>query len=136
MSFSVILKVFGGYDVQTKEGFLVPVDHRDVGTFLPLVQQYILPGTTIYSDRWAAYKDLQRLGDNLHTYNFVDPHTGTTTDHIKGMWQKAKQSHNARFGTHRALLDTYLQEFMWRQRFRASSFRHIIEHITRIYPLP
>ena len=46
--------VFGGYDVATKVGFMVPVDRRDAATLLPIIQKYIAPGTTIISDLWAA----------------------------------------------------------------------------------
>ena len=33
--------VFGGYDVATKVGFMVPVDRRDAATLLPIIQKYI-----------------------------------------------------------------------------------------------
>eukprot|EP00731_Ephydatia_muelleri_P008455 Em0004g793a len=33
--------VFGGYDVATKVGFMVPVDRRDAATLLPVIQKYI-----------------------------------------------------------------------------------------------
>ena len=39
--------VFGGIDTTTKEGFMVPVDRRDANTLLPIIQNYILPGTNI-----------------------------------------------------------------------------------------
>ena len=42
--------IFGGIDTTTKQGFLVPVDQRNADTLLPIIQQYILPGTTIVSD--------------------------------------------------------------------------------------
>ncbi|GFR59130.1 hypothetical protein ElyMa_000049100 [Elysia marginata] len=42
--------VFGGIDNQTKEGFLVLVPQRDAATLLPILQQYVLPGTTVMSD--------------------------------------------------------------------------------------
>ena len=37
--------VFGGIDVETKHGFLVPVPQRDAATLLPILQNYVLPGT-------------------------------------------------------------------------------------------
>ena len=37
-----------------KKGFLVPVSRRDVAMLLPIVQQWVLPGTTIHSDMWQA----------------------------------------------------------------------------------
>ena len=37
--------VFGGYDVEEKVGFMVPVDSRDAATLLPIIHQHIAPGT-------------------------------------------------------------------------------------------
>ena len=50
--------VFGGYEAATKEGFLVPMARRDAATLLPIIRQWIRPGTTIRSDMWAAYNAL------------------------------------------------------------------------------
>ena len=47
--------VFGGIDGDTGECFVVLVDRRDAATLLPIIHQYILPGTTIYSGQWWAY---------------------------------------------------------------------------------
>ena len=117
-------RVFGGYDVATKVGFMVPVDRRDAATLLPIIQKYIAPGTTIISDLWAAYNTIGTLGyQHLtvnHSLNFVDPTTGACTNHIESVGQKAKQKHKQRYGTHRELLHTYLADFMWRQRFGCS----------------
>ena len=81
--------VFGGYDVATKVGFMVPVDRRDAATLLPIIQQYIAPGTTIISDLWAAYNTIGTLGyQHLtvnHSLNFVDPTTGACTNHIESV---------------------------------------------------
>ena len=89
--------VFGGYDVEEKFGLMVPVDHHDAAMLLPIIQQHIVPGTTIISDLWAAYNTLGTLGYHHltvnHTYNFVDPTTGACTNHIESIWQKAKQKH-------------------------------------------
>ncbi|KAH8020996.1 hypothetical protein HPB51_011552 [Rhipicephalus microplus] len=66
-------------------------------------QQHILPGTTVYSDEWAAYQCIPRLVDanrtplNLdwHTVNrsvnFVDPTTGANTQRIESERQKVKR---------------------------------------------
>ena len=72
--------VFGGYDVQSKGGFMVPVDQWDASTLIPIIRQHILPGTTIMSDLWAAYNTLSNQGfihlTVNHYYIFVDPVTG------------------------------------------------------------
>ena len=39
--------VFGGYDSNTKKkSFLVPVDTRDPDKLLPIIQEWVAPGTT------------------------------------------------------------------------------------------
>ncbi|XP_069670986.1 uncharacterized protein [Periplaneta americana] len=39
--------------------FLVPVQNRNAETLVEIIRQWILPGTTIASDCWRAYKALQ-----------------------------------------------------------------------------
>ena len=72
--------IFGGYDPVDKKGFLVPVPKRDAATLLPIVQQWVLPGTTIHSDMWQAYNQFGNMGyphgTVNHSLNFVDPVTG------------------------------------------------------------
>jgi transposase-like protein len=51
--------VFGGVERDSGKCFLVPVEKRDAGTLLPIIFKYILPGTIIYSDKWAAYNRLR-----------------------------------------------------------------------------
>ena len=42
--------IFGGYEPETKKGFLVPVANRDAAILLPIIQQWILPGSIVWSD--------------------------------------------------------------------------------------
>ena len=133
--------VFEGYDTTDKVGFLIPVDRRNAETLLPIIEQYIRPQTEIHSDLWRAYGGIQALPEGYkhltvnHSLNFVDPITYACTNHVENMWKNAKISHKARCGTQRTLLPSYLQEFMWRQRFGEHPFRNIIEQITQIYTL-
>lgn len=115
--------VFGMYDVARKIGFLVFVDDRSAPTLLPLIQQHILPGTLIYSDRWKAYNDSIHLPavppythDSVnHTENFVDPVTGACTNRVEAMWKRAKAKFKQMNGTTEAMVPGYLDEFIWRQ---------------------
>ena len=43
--------VFGSIDRDTKNHFAVLVDRRDAATLLPIIEKFILRGTTIYSDQ-------------------------------------------------------------------------------------
>ena len=58
---------------------MVEVQHRNAETLLPLIQQYIRPGSTIASDFWRAYFRIDQLPQGFHhvqvnhSENFVDP---------------------------------------------------------------
>ena len=129
--------VFGLYDVGSKRGFVCTVENRTRETLYAIISQYILPGSTIISDCWAAYGTLGDGGFNHltvnHSMNFVDPVTFATTNHVESCWQKIKQKHKARYGTHRTTLVSHLAEYMWRQRF-GKSLDDFVEHITELHP--
>lgn len=50
--------VFGGVERGTGRCFMVPVKQRNADTLIPIITEYILPGTTIISDKWKAYNHL------------------------------------------------------------------------------
>ena len=119
--------VFGGYDPQEKKGFLIPVARRDAATLIPIIQQWIVPGSTIHSDVWAAYNQIGNIGYQHgtvnHTYNFVDPQTGVHTNRVKAMWMRAKNKFQAHHGaTNRQMNPDYMAEFMWIWRHDLFSF--------------
>lgn len=47
--------VFGGICRETREVFLVKVPDRSAPTLMPLICEFIAPGTTVISDKWRAY---------------------------------------------------------------------------------
>ena len=53
--------VFGGRDTQTQDNFLVAAENRDAATLLPILQQYVLPKTTVISDFWQAYNTISNM---------------------------------------------------------------------------
>lgn len=84
--------VFGGIDRDTRECFAVTVEKRNAATLLPIIQQFILPGTIILSDQWAAYNMISSCPDGYehktvnHSLHFVDPDTHVHTQNIENMW--------------------------------------------------
>lgn len=129
--------IFGAIDCVTKDCILVPVNQRDQNTLLPIIAHYILPGSRIVSDGWAAYINISSLGyEHLvvnHSEHFVDPDTGAYTQRVENMWMRAKMRNKKECGTARHLLDDYLSEFMWRSKYGKSSFSNILEHIKQFY---
>ena len=53
------------------------VPNRSAATLMPIIQNSILPGTTVMSDLWRAYGGINAMGFNHftvnHSVNFVDP---------------------------------------------------------------
>ena len=105
------------------ESFKVEAEKRDATTLVPFIQECIRPGTVIYSDEWRAYSQLHTLGYKHRTVNrsrdLVDPITGVHTQGVKSMWSQTKHMMRKErvMATSNKLLDTYLQEFLWRKKF-------------------
>ena len=109
----------------TDKCFLVtcPGNKRDAAsaTLIPIIKEFIQPGTTILTDMWKYYINRDSHGyihhDVNHSRSFVDPSTGAHTNTIEGKWTHAKHKAQRRGGgrTEESLkLD--LTEFMRRKR--------------------
>ena len=92
-----------------------------------LIIQWVRLGTEIWSDMWDVYNGIAAQGFQYdvvnHQYNFVDPNTGVTTNHVEAMWQRVKAKFKSMFGPpNRDMVADYLAEFMLNQRFREHSY--------------
>lgn len=137
--------MFGGIQRGTRRAFMQLVDRRDAATLLPIIQQFVLPGTTIMSDLWRAYGGIQGLPQGYqhltvnHSINFVDPNTGAHTQSIESTWNrfksKVKKSHGLNTSSQERYTD-YLQEFMWRQLFgqRDQVLFNFWSQVSTLYP--
>ena len=91
---------------------------------MPIIRRWILPGSRIVSDGWAAYAQIANEGIYqhdivVHEHNFVDPEDpGIHTQNIENTWMRAKRKLRRQYGTTHALFPSYLNEFLWRNRFR------------------
>lgn len=47
--------VFGGYERETRNCFMIPVEDRSANTLLAIIKEWIKEGTTIISDCWRVY---------------------------------------------------------------------------------
>ena len=63
--------VFGGIerDSSPPKCFFQPVTDRSAATIIPIINKWILPGTTILSDCWKAYSSLEQEGSIHSTVN-------------------------------------------------------------------
>ena len=77
--------LFGGIERVSKKRFVVPLtgdrgENRDRATLWPIIREYILPGSIIYSDCWKAYDGLD-IPDLWEQFG-VDPnYTHHTVNH-------------------------------------------------------
>ena len=132
--------VFGLYDLQAGKGWIQFVQRRDEATLLPLIQQFVRPGSAVYSDAWAAYTNIGQHGYVhgvvVHEENFVNPINGVHTQGIEAYWSRAKRKIEDVYGSRMPLIPSYLDEFMWRERYGLSSseaFESMLSHIAEHY---
>ena len=117
--------------------FLAVVDDRCADTWVPIIQEWIPPRTTISGDEWAAYTALGQQGydhliNNLPLH-IVDPITGAHTQRIGSL----RASATAKLKTMRwmfwEMLRTYLVEFLWGRKHgrRCLAFDNVVRHISQ-----
>ena len=135
--------VFGMCDISTNPalGYMEIVTARDSATLLPIIQAHVNPGTVIWSYCWAAYNSIIALPsvqahDTVnHSIEFVAP-SGVHTNHIESYWNRAKIKLKRMRGCHRSQLPSYLDEFMWRERYGKNDIlTNIYRDIALWYPV-
>ena len=120
------------------------VPQRNASTLLPIIQQHVAPGTIIHSDEWRAYTQVQSLPNVAahhtvnHSVEFVNPVTGVHTENVESYWNRAKIKLKRMRGCHELELSSYLDEFMWKERYGTNrqAFNSIVADISTQYPLP
>ena len=69
-------RVFGGIEANTGKSFFIPVADRKESTLIPIVKDWIKPGSIIRSDGWAGYQCLQAEG---YTHEVVNHSVASKT---------------------------------------------------------
>lgn len=89
--------LFGGICRETKDTFFKLVSDRTESTLMQVLQDNVIEGTTIYSDQWRGYLNLEAYGYNHstvnHSENFLSPEDNTIhTQTIERTWRGIKES--------------------------------------------
>ena len=125
-------------------GVMVMVQRRDAATLLPIIQQHVRPGTVVWSDEWAAYRRVQQLAPVAqhstvnHSIHFIDPTTQVHTQNIESYWNRVKTKFKRMKGVQHTMLDSYMDEFMWRERHGktdSEALRSLCRDIALRYPV-
>ena len=135
------LWVFGMVDTSYTpcRGYMEIVERRDAATLIPIIEQHVAPGSIIHSDQWRAYAQLQNdprftYRSVNHSENFVDPVTGVHTQTIESYWGRKKRHLKNMNGTRAAMMPSYLDQFMWEDRFgKENMFDNVLQHIAEQY---
>jgi transposase-like protein len=132
--------IFGIYEPHCKKGLILFVPDRSAATLLPLIMRFILPGSEIHSDQWAAYRGISDLPVEPayvhrtvnHSLHFVDPVTDVHTNNVEAFWSSVKKKFKMMNGANRQLTGSYLDEQVYRGRFSQSGgdiFTTFLDHL-------
>ncbi|KCZ81970.1 hypothetical protein H312_00613, partial [Anncaliia algerae PRA339] len=127
--------VVGGIDILTGDVFFTEVFFRNKETLSRVLLENVEYGTTIITDCWAGYVNLEELGflhlTVNHSENFVDPFTGANTQAIENRWSIYKRKFRSRYITCNSELPYYFAEFIFKSKFKENSFEQIMRNLNK-----
>jgi transposase-like protein len=109
---------------ENKKLFLCPIKDRNCTNIDEIVKKYIKKGTTIYTDCWKGYNNLNKIGYKHKTVNhskhFVDPITKVHTQTIEGTWSGLKRSLIPKYRNKKEIM-LHIKEYQWRKKNRENN---------------
>jgi len=113
----------------------LPNNRRDADTLCRLITEHVSPDSTLFTDCWKGYANLNALGFEHfcvnHTYEFVTE-DGVSTQNIESLWRAMKRKLQ-RGG--RQDLARELAFFSWRRAHKGGDmFTAFLEDVRRLYP--
>ena len=133
---------------QPKKTLFFVLPNREMETLSALIVENVLPGTTIFTDQFGSYNNLNALGYNHHTvchkerftrFSF-DTQEGTalriTTNHIERMWVELRRECKS-LGLDKAreliLLEPYRERFLFHRSW-VENVETVLRHFGEIGP--
>ncbi|TNN04872.1 hypothetical protein EWB00_010190, partial [Schistosoma japonicum] len=121
------------------KGHFQYVPNRTARTLIPIIQLYVLPRSTIYTDDWRANRPLLRLGYVHHVVfykrYFVDSSIDVHTQNIKGYWSHLKEFRKPHKGSRNNMIWGHMNEFLYRSYYvfklnePVSNLHKLINHV-------
>ena len=135
--------IFGGIEWVSKKKFIIPLHEegqdRSVNTLIPLIKEYILPGSIIISDGWAAYSSLSEEGYTHkvvnHSETFVDTEDRVIhTQTIERLWRDLTEWVK-RPGLKTNYFEQYFSRYLFLNTFPDDTLRHFYITAGQLYKL-
>jgi transposase-like protein len=139
--------IFGMVERKGRVKAIVAKD-RKKDTLLPIIKQYVLPASIIFTDEYPSYDDLtrhrneydhRRVNHSTGVYVMGDVHTNT----IEGFWSLIKRGIGGVYhSVSEKYLQSYLDEYSFRYNRRHSGnliFHSILEKVSEraeVRPVP
>ncbi|XP_063221898.1 uncharacterized protein LOC134530720 [Bacillus rossius redtenbacheri] len=134
------LWVFGGIERNTNRIFVIPVEVLTSKSLMCMIEEFIMPGTTLMSDYWQTFDclsdhDFERFHVNRNM-NFIGLDSGANTSRIERLWCDIRNN-IPRCGLRTPHFVGYLAEFMFRRRFpdERERMHHFLLAVKKAYPL-
>lgn len=142
--------IFGMIERSTDKFILYPVENRSEELLTSIIEKHIEKGSTIFSDGWSAYYNLNKKGYDhftvLHKFNFkkVYIHKVTKerkevhTNRIEGSWKHAKDYFRKMSGTSKKHFEGHLSEVIWRNHSSkkpGNIYEHFFDMLRELYTL-
>ncbi|XP_050093815.1 uncharacterized protein LOC126576547 [Anopheles aquasalis] len=112
--------VVGGICRRTRRCFFELVEDRSMGTIESVIGRHVASGTTIMTDGWRSYNNLDERGFGHmvvnHSLYFVCPlDRNVHTQNIENRWRWLKRFLSDK-GSHKGNIETYMEEYLFRNR--------------------
>ena len=139
--------IFGLVERKSNQVILYPVADRREATLVPVIQRHVEAGSTIYSDGWSAYCNLNEFGYQhftvIHKYAFKKTYKNTetgerisvSTNKIEGAWQHAKMHFRRMAGTRITQFEGHLAEIMWRSQAKGNLYEEFFKLLKSVFTL-
>ena len=127
--------VVGGID-EDGNIFQVLTEVRNQATLESIISQYVLPGSTIWTDLWAGYNNLNLLGYRHDTVNHsIEFRTsdGVHTNRIEAIWGAIKRKYRYITNKKSELMGSYLAGYQFKKTFINNRLSKYISIINQVY---
>ncbi|KAA0188232.1 hypothetical protein FBUS_03243, partial [Fasciolopsis buskii] len=134
----------GGAERGTDRVFLVrcPQNSRDAFSLIPVVREFIKPGTAIITDDWEGYAPLNDLPEGYQHYVAQRSrgilHPGQEAVHIQKitcLWSHWKRSFENLNGTSVEDFDACLDEYLWRMQHSKAVLQSFCYSVTLLFDI-